>query len=57
MKNIRIQHSLTAAMALLILMVIIISALAISASRNSLSDINQIAELSADQVNTANRME
>tara|TARA_R110001599_G_scaffold52102_4_gene145809 strand:- start:225 stop:1883 length:1659 start_codon:yes stop_codon:yes gene_type:complete len=57
MKNVRIQHSLTAAMALLILMVIIISALAISASRNSLSDINEIAELSADQVNTANRME
>jgi len=57
MKNLRIQSSLTAAMSLLILMVIIISTLAIMSSRNSLSDINEIAELSADQVNTANRME
>lgn len=57
MRNIRIQHSLTAAMTLLIIMVIVISALAINASRNSLSDINQMAELSADQVNSANRME
>lgn len=57
MRNVRIQHSLTAAMSLLILMVVIVSALAISASRNSLSDINELTELSAEQVNTANRME
>lgn len=57
MKNIRIQHSLTAAMALLIVMVLAIGTLAISAARNSLSDINEISELSADQVAAANRME
>ncbi|XQU08471.1 methyl-accepting chemotaxis protein [Halomonas sp. LY9] len=57
MRNVRIQHSLTAAMSLLILMVVIVSALAISASRNSLNDINEITELSAEQVNTANRVE
>ncbi|WP_404344088.1 methyl-accepting chemotaxis protein [Vreelandella venusta] len=57
MRNIRIQHSLTAAMTLLIIMVVIVGALAISASRNSLNDINEITELSADQVNSANRME
>ncbi|TVP53209.1 MAG: HAMP domain-containing protein [Halomonas sp.] len=44
-------------MALLILMIMVIGALAISASRNSLNDINRLAELSAEQVNTANRME
>ena len=57
MKNMRIQHSLTVAMSLLIVMVVIVGALAIGALRNSLSDINEIAELSAEQVNSANRME
>ncbi|WP_422103156.1 methyl-accepting chemotaxis protein [Vreelandella sp.] len=57
MRNVRIQHSLTAAMSLLILMVVIVSALAISASRDSLKDINELTELSAEQVNTANRIE
>ncbi len=57
MRNIRIQHSLTAAMSLLIIMVLIIGVFAITSSRSSLANINQIAELSADQVNTANRME
>ncbi|WP_404376787.1 methyl-accepting chemotaxis protein [Vreelandella aquamarina] len=57
MKNIRIQHSLTAAMVLLIVMVLAIGTLAISSARNSLSDINELAELSAEQVAAANRME
>ncbi|SDM98131.1 methyl-accepting chemotaxis protein [Vreelandella arcis] len=57
MKNIRIQHSLTGAMALLIVMVLIISAFSINASRTSLDEINELSELSADQVMAANRME
>ncbi|MFI8751306.1 methyl-accepting chemotaxis protein [Vreelandella lionensis] len=57
MRNIRIQHSLTAAMLSLIIMVMVVGAIAISSARDSLSDINEIAELSADQVNSANRME
>ncbi|MFI8750939.1 Tar ligand binding domain-containing protein [Vreelandella lionensis] len=57
MKNIRIQNSLTAAMVLLIVMVLAIGTLAISSARNSLSDINELAELSAEQVAAANRME
>lgn len=56
-KNIRIQHSLTGAMALLIVMVLIISTLSINAARNSLNDINELSALSADQVMNANRME
>ena len=57
MKNIRIQNSLTAAIVLLIVMILAIGVLAISAARNSLSDINELAELSSDQVAAANRME
>ena len=57
MKNIRIQNSLTAAIVLLIVMILAIGTLAISAARNSLSDINELAELSSDQVAAANRME
>lgn len=57
MKNIRIQHALTGAMTLLIIMVLIISALSINASRNSQKDINELSALSAEQVMAANRME
>ncbi|SDM90595.1 methyl-accepting chemotaxis protein [Vreelandella arcis] len=57
MKNIRIQYSLTGAMALLVLIIGVISAFAINASRNSMDDINELSELSAEQVVAANRME
>lgn len=57
MKNIRIQYALTGAMTLLIIMVLIISALSINASRNSQKDINELSALSAEQVMAANRME
>ncbi|WP_144980363.1 methyl-accepting chemotaxis protein [Halomonas sp. C22] len=57
MKNIRIQHSLTASMVLLTILILLVGAFAITAARKNVRNMSELNELTAKQVNASNRMD